>query len=136
MSGQRTCRTVRGEGLMPSPTDPCYQYTQPFVMPREASFNARSRHVQALRPAASEYDGHVQTVALLDLHGTRSLGYTRLSQQFRYHRRSSPCSQEPSTGPYPEPVQSSPYRLILFHRKHLNILRRHFLLHFQHALFS
>jgi hypothetical protein len=24
-----------------------------------------------------------------------------------------PCSQEPSTGPYPEPNQSSPYHLIL-----------------------
>jgi hypothetical protein len=23
------------------------------------------------------------------------------------------CSQDPSTGPYPEPDQSSPYRLIL-----------------------
>jgi hypothetical protein len=27
---------------------------------------------------------------------------------------SLPCSQEPSTGPYPEPDQSSTYGLILF----------------------
>jgi hypothetical protein len=29
------------------------------------------------------------------------------------HEGSSPCSQEPSTGPYPEPDQSSPYHPIL-----------------------
>jgi hypothetical protein len=27
---------------------------------------------------------------------------------------SLPCSQEPTTGPYPEPDQSSPYYLVLF----------------------
>jgi hypothetical protein len=33
---------------------------------------------------------------------------------FRGTRRSLPCSQEPSTGPYPEPDQSNPYHPILF----------------------
>jgi hypothetical protein len=27
---------------------------------------------------------------------------------------SLPCSQEPSTGPYPEPDESNPYDVILF----------------------
>jgi hypothetical protein len=29
------------------------------------------------------------------------------------HEVSLPCSQEPSTGPYPEPDQSKPYHLII-----------------------
>jgi hypothetical protein len=37
---------------------------------------------------------------------------------------SLPCSQELSTGPYPEPDQSSPYHPILFLKIHLNIKRR------------
>jgi hypothetical protein len=32
---------------------------------------------------------------------------------FKEPEGSSPCSQEPSTGPYPEPVRSSPYHPIL-----------------------
>jgi hypothetical protein len=35
------------------------------------------------------------------------------SQHFKEPESSSPCSQEPSTGPYPEPVRSSPYHPIL-----------------------
>jgi hypothetical protein len=34
-------------------------------------------------------------------------------QHFREPEGSSPCSQEPSTGPYPEPDQSSPHYPIL-----------------------
>jgi hypothetical protein len=37
---------------------------------------------------------------------------------------SLPCSQEPSTFPYPEPDQSSPYRTILS-KIHFNIIRLH-----------
>jgi hypothetical protein len=35
---------------------------------------------------------------------------------------SLPCSQEPSTGPYPEPDQSSPYHLIQSFLKFILIL--------------
>jgi hypothetical protein len=35
------------------------------------------------------------------------------SQHFKEPEGSSPCSQEPSTGPYPEPDRSSPYHPIL-----------------------
>jgi hypothetical protein len=37
----------------------------------------------------------------------------KIPRNFKEPEGSSPCSQEPSTGPYPEPVRSSPYHLIL-----------------------
>jgi hypothetical protein len=39
--------------------------------------------------------------------------YSRSPQHFTEPEGSLPCSQQPSTGPYPEPYQSSPYRTIL-----------------------
>jgi hypothetical protein len=39
--------------------------------------------------------------------------HSRTSQHFKEPEGSSPCSQEPSTGPYPEPDRSSPYHPIL-----------------------
>jgi hypothetical protein len=36
-----------------------------------------------------------------------------IPSNFKEPEGSSPCSQEPSTGPYPEPVWSSPYHPIL-----------------------
>jgi hypothetical protein len=40
--------------------------------------------------------------------------YSRNSQHFREPKGSLLCSQEPSTGPYPEPDQSNLYHPILF----------------------
>jgi hypothetical protein len=36
-----------------------------------------------------------------------------IPSNFKEPENSSPCSQEPSTGPYPEPVRSSPHHPIL-----------------------
>jgi hypothetical protein len=36
-----------------------------------------------------------------------------IPSNFKEPEGSSACSQEPSTGPYPEPVRSSPYHVIL-----------------------
>jgi hypothetical protein len=38
--------------------------------------------------------------------------YSRTSQHFMEPEGSLPCSQEPSTDPYPEPGQSNPYHPI------------------------
>jgi hypothetical protein len=48
--------------------------------------------------------------------------YLRTSQHFMEPECSLPCSQEPSTGPCPEPDQSNPYHPILSLLIHVNIV--------------
>jgi hypothetical protein len=47
--------------------------------------------------------------------------YSRTSQHFMESGGPLPCSQEPSTGPYPEPDQSNPYHSILS-KIHFNVV--------------
>jgi hypothetical protein len=46
------------------------------------------------------------------LRSCKLCSYSRTSQHFKEPEGSSPCSKEPSTGPYPEPDRSSPYHPI------------------------
>jgi hypothetical protein len=51
----------------------------------------------------------------------RSLSYSRISEHLMEPEGLITCSQEPSTGPYPESDQSTPYHPILS-KIHLNII--------------
>jgi hypothetical protein len=53
--------------------------------------------------------------------------YSRTSQDFMEHESSLPCSQQSSTGPYPEPNQFSPCHPILHHLRSILILSTHLL---------
>jgi hypothetical protein len=56
---------------------------------------------------------------------TRQLcSYSRTSQHFMEPEGSLSCSQEPSTGPYPEPEQSNPYHPSYFSMNHFNIVHQ------------
>jgi hypothetical protein len=63
-----------------------------------------------------------------ELHGTESLRslqsftYLRISRYFIEPEGSLPCAQEPATGPYPQPDESSPYYPILFLNIQLHII--------------
>jgi hypothetical protein len=48
--------------------------------------------------------------------------HSRTSQHFMEPEGSIPCSQEPSTGPYPEPYQSNPHHPILSTKIHFSIV--------------
>jgi hypothetical protein len=60
--------------------------------------------------------------------------HSRTSQHFMEPEGSWPCSQEPSTGPYPEPDRSNPYNPILPLRSIL-ILSTHLRLYLPSGLF-
>jgi hypothetical protein len=51
--------------------------------------------------------------------------YSRTSQHFMELERSLPCSQEPSTGPYPEQDQSNPIHTIPSYLRSILILFTH-----------
>jgi hypothetical protein len=51
--------------------------------------------------------------AELFLEGANCAVIQEIPNNFKESKGSSPCLQEPSTGPYPEPVWSSPYHPIL-----------------------
>jgi hypothetical protein len=64
------------------------------------------------------------------LHGAESFlrsrqlcSYSRISQYFTKPEGSLPCSQEPSTGPYPDPDQSSLYHPTLLSKIYFNIIQ-------------
>jgi hypothetical protein len=49
----------------------------------------------------------------------------KIPSNFKEPEGSSPCSQKPSTGPYPEPVRSSSHHPILFLLRSILILSAH-----------
>jgi hypothetical protein len=65
------------------------------------------------------------------LRSSQLCSHSGTSQHFIEPEGSSPCSQKPSTGPYPEPVRSSPHHPILS----ILILRTHLRLGLPSGLF-
>jgi hypothetical protein len=66
------------------------------------------------------YPSYVYTYSYLLTYGAEPFlrscqlcSHSRTSQHFTEPEGSLPCSQEPSTGPYPEPDRSSPYTLVM-----------------------
>jgi hypothetical protein len=51
---------------------------------------------------------------------SQSRSYSRISQRFMIPEGSLPCSQEPSTGPYPKPDRSSPSHPFYLSKIHFN----------------
>jgi hypothetical protein len=62
--------------------------------------------------------------------------YSRLSQHFMQSEGSLPCSQQPSTGPYPKPDQTSPYHPVLSLLRFILVLSTHPCLGLPHGLFT
>jgi hypothetical protein len=62
--------------------------------------------------------------------------HSRTSQHSMEHEGSLPCSQDPSTGPHPEPDRPSPYHPILSYLRSILILTTHLCLGLPSGLFS
>jgi hypothetical protein len=69
------------------------------------------------REPALKFVEKVITYLLIELtpswEAVNSAAIQEIPSNLKEPEGSSPCSQEPSTGPYPEPVWSSPYHSIL-----------------------
>jgi hypothetical protein len=93
---------------------PLYQMTRLFPMVHYTSLSNPEPNAHSLSSHSSKL--YLQTNQLHRaesfLRSRQSLSYSKSSQHFMEPEGSLRCSQEPSTGFYPEPDQSNPYHLI------------------------
>jgi hypothetical protein len=86
-------------------------------VPSSSSFTTSKATMEILQPASAR-DNNIITYLLTYgaepfLRSCQLCSHSRASQHFMEPEGSSPCSQEPSNGPYPKPDQPSPHHPIL-----------------------